>query len=38
LKNENDLIFEEVERLLDTTNYIKIKQKYVEVIPEEKFD
>lgn len=33
-----NLIFEEAQRLLDTTNDIRIKGKYIETIPEDKFD
>lgn len=36
--NHNDLIFEEVSRLLDTSKDIKIKPKYVESIPEERLE
>jgi hypothetical protein len=38
LQNENDMIFEEVNRLLDTGKDIKIPAKFLEAVPEEKLE
>ena len=36
--SENDFLFKEVVRLLETTKDIKIKPKYVENIPEDRME
>jgi hypothetical protein len=37
-KVQNDMILQEVEMLLDTTKDLKIKQKYIQNIPEDKLE